>query len=95
MDPVAWGGDLDEYEGLYDDLRDPFIAAKNTVYCCRECNARKGDMLFCDWLKTLKPRNRSLARQIYTRKHGYEPEQFEPQRVNDGCLTWRITAEDG
>jgi hypothetical protein len=84
MDPIAWGGALDEFEGLHDDNRDPHIAARNTVWCCRECNQRKGDMPFVDWLATLESRYCRLTRKVYTEKHGYPPEAFGPHRVVNG-----------
>lgn len=95
MDPLIWGGGFDEYEGQYDDDRDPYIAARNTVYCCRECNQLKGDMLFVDWLKQLQPRFRRLARKVYIEKHGHRPEKFKPERMKDRYTsTWTISAVD-
>lgn len=45
---------------LHLDHMDPFSLGgldsdSNKVYCCVECNLKKSDMLFLDWLKILKP----------------------------------------
>jgi hypothetical protein len=52
MDPIAGGGhnefgvvDLDTGE-ISEDVR-------NLVYCCTECNLKKKDMRFLQWMPTL------------------------------------------
>ncbi|RKY91812.1 MAG: hypothetical protein DRQ01_07105 [Ignavibacteriae bacterium] len=61
MDPVSLGG-ADN--------------ARNTVYCCVECNRRKGNKTFSDWLKSLAPYYRKVSRVIYINKHQRTPEEF-------------------
>jgi 5-methylcytosine-specific restriction endonuclease McrA len=63
MDPISLGG--------RDDNR-------NTVYCCRSCNIKKGNKSFIEWLKLLKPKNSELAREVYIKKHKHNPEKFKP-----------------
>jgi 5-methylcytosine-specific restriction endonuclease McrA len=65
MDPISLGG------------RD---SDQNTVYCCVECNLKKGDKLFVDWLKTLKPEFQKLSRDVYISKHHRKPESFKPMK---------------
>lgn len=64
MDPLSLGGQDNN---------------RNTVYCCTSCNRKKGNTSFVEWLKLLKPRNFSLAREIYIQKHKHSPEKFKPQ----------------
>jgi len=66
MDPLCLGGD---------------DTHKNTIYCCVECNARKGGKSFADWLKKLESPYRELAREVYIEKHGRSPEEFKPQSM--------------
>ncbi len=63
MDPISLGGEYSE---------------RNTVYCCVSCNIKKGDKLFIEWLEELEPKYRELSRNIYVKKHGKKPEEFEP-----------------
>lgn len=63
MDPVSLGGEDSQ---------------TNTVYCCVSCNLKKGNKLYSDWLKELKPECREISRKIYIQKHGREPEGFKP-----------------
>lgn len=62
MDPEALGGEDSD---------------KNTVYCCVQCNLKKGSMPFVQWLETLDTRHATLARKIYIEKHGRTPEEFD------------------
>ncbi|OGU38442.1 MAG: hypothetical protein A3K31_11585 [Ignavibacteria bacterium RIFOXYA12_FULL_35_25] len=63
MDPLSLGGeDIDN----------------NTVYCCTNCNIKKGNKTFSEWLKTLESNYADLAREIYIKKHKYIPEEFKP-----------------
>jgi hypothetical protein len=66
MDPFRLGGD---------------DTHKNTVYCCAECNARKGGKSFADWLKELKSPYREIAREVYIEKHSGSPEEFKPKSI--------------
>lgn len=66
MDPFCLGGDDDP---------------KNTIFCCAECNSRKGGKPFADWLKKLKSPYRELSRKVYIEKHGKSPEEFEPKSI--------------
>ncbi len=50
----------------------------NTVYCCRECNLKKGKKTYTEWLSFLKPEYSFLARDIYIKKHKRTPEKFKP-----------------
>lgn len=61
MDPLCSGGEN---------------STRNTVYICDKCNYKKGELLFLNWLRMLKPHYRKLARQIYRQKHGQQPEDF-------------------
>lgn len=63
MDPLSLGGSDSD---------------RNTVYCCVECNQRKKDKTFLEWLSELKPPYRRLARQVYVRKHRRAPDRFVP-----------------
>ena len=50
----------------------------NTVYCCTNCNIKKGNKNFIEWLKLLEPDYSKLAREVYIQKHKYIPEDFKP-----------------
>ena len=63
MDPLSLGGEDSE---------------DNTVYCCPECNIKKGNQTFSEWLNNLKPEFATLAREIYIKKHKRTPEKFKP-----------------
>ena len=64
MDPLSLGGeDKDE----------------NTLYCCVNCNLRKGDKTFTDWLRSLESPYKEIAREVYIRKQRRRPEDFEPK----------------
>jgi hypothetical protein len=66
MDPISLGGeDTDE----------------NTVYCCPDCNLKKGGKTFTDWLKNLESPYREIAREVYTKKQGRQPEDFQPKKL--------------
>ena len=71
MDPISLGG------------RD---SSNNTVYCCVECNRRKSNKLFSEWLKYLTPKYRKLTKEIYIKKHRRNPENFKP-RKNEIVIT--------
>ena len=62
MDPLSCGGE--------DSLR-------NVVYCCRQCNSRKRNKVFTDWVKLLCEPFRTYSRTIYELKHQHSPEVFE------------------
>jgi len=49
---------------------------RNTVYCCGPCNIKKGRLSFQKWLEKLETEYQKLAREIYTEKHGHQPEDF-------------------
>jgi hypothetical protein len=87
MDPVALGGRYDPADEGGDD-------SDNAVWCCAPCNLRKGDMPFVDWLATLAPRFRRLARRVYVAKHGHAPEAFRPSRGDRDYMTFRIGMDD-
>ena len=63
MDPLSRGGEE---------------SIRNTVYVCSDCNLSKGRRLFVDWLATLDPEHRVIARNLYEAKHGHPPEDFQP-----------------
>lgn len=63
MDPLSRGGEE---------------SFRNALYVCARCNAAKGHRLFVTWLARLSEPHRSLARTIYTEKHGHAPEAFMP-----------------
>lgn len=50
----------------------------NSVYVCWECNYRKGNMLFTDWVNLLSQKNKEISLQIYIDKHGFSPNDFIP-----------------
>lgn len=62
MDPLSKGGE--------DSIR-------NAVYVCDKCNYEKGDIPFSEWMKKLNTKYRRLALEIYTKKHGHTPDEFE------------------
>lgn len=66
MDPLALGGADTE---------------QNTLYCCVQCNLKKGKKSFLEWLRCLTPDNRARARRIYTEKQGKPPESFLPSEI--------------
>ena len=90
MDPLALGGydpytyDL-EIEGFPENI------SRNTVYCCGDCNSKKKDMPFKDWLKLIPEKNRELARKVYVEKNGMTPEEF----VAHEDVVIRIEFDDG
>ncbi|MDD5434664.1 MAG: HNH endonuclease [Nitrospira sp.] len=63
MDPASKGGE--------DSIR-------NAVYVCANCNVRKADMPFTDWLKKLSHECMQISYAIYFQKHGFNPEDFIP-----------------
>lgn len=63
MDPLSLGGEDSE---------------DNTVYCCVNCNTKKGNKTFVAWLKNLEPKYAALAREVYIEKHKCIPEHFKP-----------------
>lgn len=67
MDPLALGGEDSE---------------QNTVYCCVQCNLKKGKKSFLEWLQCLTPENRARARRIYIEKQGKTPESFIPSETS-------------
>ncbi len=78
MNPVSRGG-YDPY--TYDLEINGFTkdTSRNIAFCCSDCNLRKSDMLFIDWLALIPPENWELARMVYRAKNGCEPEEFRPQ----------------
>lgn len=62
MDPLELGG------------KDPI---KNAVFCCKSCNAKKGAKPFLVWLEQINSKYSKIAKEIYTIKHGYPPEEFK------------------
>jgi 5-methylcytosine-specific restriction endonuclease McrA len=62
MDPLSRGGEE---------------SIRNAVIVCGSCNSKKGNLLFVEWLKRLKPKYRKIAREIYVQKHGHNPEEFK------------------
>ena len=78
MDPVSRGGyDPFTYDLELDDFTED--TSRNIAFCCSDCNLKKSDTLFVDWLKLIPPENRELARIVYKAKNGFEPEEFTPQ----------------
>ena len=71
MDPISLGG------------KD---SKNNTVYCCVECNKRKRNKTFSEWLKFLAPKYRKLSREIYIKKHRRKPEDFKANK-NEFVIT--------
>jgi 5-methylcytosine-specific restriction endonuclease McrA len=63
MDPLAKGGE--------DSIR-------NVVFICNDCNIKKRDALFLEWLDMLEPEYKRLARALYIEKHRHAPEKFKP-----------------
>jgi len=63
MDPLTRGGEE---------------SIRNAVYACGRCNSAKGNRLFVDWVARLSEPHCSLARVIYSAKHGHPPEEFRP-----------------
>jgi hypothetical protein len=61
MDPLELGGE--------DSIR-------NSVYCCWQCNLRKGVLPFLTWISRLAEPQRNEMREIYESKHGRSPECF-------------------
>lgn len=61
MDPLSKGGEE---------------SIRNAVIVCGSCNSKKGDLLFVEWLKRLKPKYRKIAHEIYVQKQGHDPEEF-------------------
>ncbi|KAA5547018.1 hypothetical protein FYK55_00950 [Roseiconus nitratireducens] len=92
MDPVSGGGH-DEYGVV--DLETGTLSEddRNLVYCCAECNLKKGEMPFLKWLERLAPEFQKLARRVYAEKHdGKQPEQFVPGE--DIVIVIRIDNDD-
>lgn len=71
MDPLFLGGE---------------DSAKNMVYCCAECNKRKGKKPFIEWIGDLKASYKKLARRVYEDKHRRSPEDFEPEPTEVGIV---------
>lgn len=62
MDPISLGGeDTDE----------------NTIYCCANCNIKKGNKLFSDWFLCLEEKYKTISRNVYIQKHKRNPEDFK------------------
>ncbi len=61
MDPLDKGGEH---------------SIRNVIFCCGPCNIKKRKQSFLNWLEKLKPKYRELSRNIYTKKHGHQPEEF-------------------
>ena len=61
MDPLERGGEH---------------SIRNVVYCCGECNIKKGKTRFLDWLLKLSPKQQETSRAVYVGKHGHQPEDF-------------------
>ena len=68
MDPLQLGGE--------DSIR-------NVVYVCDDCNYKKGNRSFLEWMKKLTPNQREISREIYEAKHGHPPESFVPGLPNE------------
>jgi hypothetical protein len=81
MDPLEVGGE--------DSIR-------NVVFCCSSCNIKKGSKPFLIWLKQLKPKYRKLVREIYTAKHGHQPEKFKkgPPFPRTNGLSYELTLDE-
>lgn len=62
MDPLSLGGKDNK---------------NNTVYCCTDCNRKKGNKTFVDWLNLLEPKYQKLSREVYFKKHKRFPEKFK------------------
>ena len=62
MDPLELGGE--------DSIR-------NSIYCCWECNLRKGALPFLSWVSRLAVHQQIEIREIYESKHGHPPEFFK------------------
>ena len=66
MDPLSFGGEDSE---------------ENTVYCCINCNLKKGSTLYTDWLGKIPESCRKRARAVYvSEKHGKRPDEFTPKK---------------
>ena len=59
---------------------------------CEECNLKKGDMPFVEWLKKLSPKCQEMSREVYIRKHGFPPELFGKVKRE---YNWDKTDYDG
>lgn len=62
----------------------------NLIWCCRNCNQKKKDTLFVDWLNMIPPACRADARQAYINKHCYRPEEFVPFDLRSTWITISI-----
>ena len=76
MDPISLGGH--DTRGLIDlETAESLDDGQNVVYCCRECNRKKSNTLFVDWVKSLAPHFQALAIEVYKQKHdGRLPDGF-------------------
>ena len=78
MDPISLGGyDPFTYDLEIDDFTED--TTRNTVYCCADCNLKKSDIPFVDWLERIPETLRDFARKTYRERNGIEPEEFVPQ----------------
>ena len=90
MEPIARGGyDPYTYDMEINDFTDD--TTRNTVYCCTDCNLRKSDLPFVEWLDKIPEIHRGFARKVYRERNGIEPEEFVPQ--SDFEIT--IIVDDG
>lgn len=74
---------LTKWEDIHLDHMDPLSLGgkdneRNTVYCCANCNLKKGNKSFSDWLQCLDEKQKALSRNIYIQKHKRSPEEFKP-----------------
>ena len=53
----------------------------NLVNCCVECNLKKGNKPFVEWLDSLPEKYKDISRQVYIDKHVRAPEEFDPEEV--------------
>jgi hypothetical protein len=70
MDPMELGGEN---------------SIRNVVYICDECNYKKGERSFLEWLDMLTHEQARLSREIYQAKHGHPPEKFVPGVPTERC----------
>lgn len=61
MDPLDKGGEH---------------STRNVVFCCTQCNIKKGKISFLKWLEMLEPIYRELSIAVYVGKHEHRPEEF-------------------
>jgi hypothetical protein len=46
----------------------------NVVYCCADCNMKKKDRPFAEWMKSIPVGNLELASNVYMEKNGVFPD---------------------